>query len=390
MAIDNNIQKTVINGKTSYSQKPKITAPTQSISNQRMAGGQAPVVTPTGNSGQDNQGVSVGSWVRPGTTPADPSTYTPQQSLVSTDSLKKQGLVSNVLQPAIGAAKIYGQGASEFGSDAMNKGISTGNILFGEGTFKEPSSSPTALASNVQPSSTTPNQKTISPDIRTGGSGDNGVFRVGSVDDKGAPTSPGSGSISFSDKRVLTPEQQSSLGKIIARNADPAFQDRLAEQNNIVNQRIATRESGDAADARAESEAKFESDLGKITGPYERAHIRATRLGQQEDTGQAKIGAQTAYQKQLYDQSMKNQERGDKATLASQEQRQKRVEGWSKAMEENTKNMGTSAQRYNLTKLQFGTVQEGHMPAILGEEYKDYAKMNPSEQMQFRVDRNLQ
>lgn len=65
---------------------------------------------------------------------------------------------------------------------------------------------------------------------------------------------PGVNPLSLSDTQGIhnrsTPESLAELARTIARNADPAFQKRLAEQAKIVNDRIAERKAGEGKSAK--------------------------------------------------------------------------------------------------------------------------------------------
>lgn len=322
-------------------------------------------------SGQSNQGSRVGSqYIRPGTTPVSPSTYTPQTSLVSTDTLKKQGLISSTLQPAIALGKLESEGASKFGSDVVKGGVSTGNLLFGEGAFNIPTAPTSTSTSNpANASSKVSNPK----DVEATSGTSLGTFTT-PTGGSAVVTRPG-GAPAF------TKEQQSSLQAILNREASPEFKAKLAEQAAIVE---ASREQTRLGDIRRAGDATGALDQQAIDkfirsniGSQGAAHAAQLRLGKQ---------AESDIRANEYDtkRQIAEQEAQAKGVTEVHKARSENLKNYYSSLSDNAKAFGTPSQRFQIAKSHFGTVTESHMPDILGPDFAEYANLeNPQDKRDY-------
>lgn len=242
-------------------------------------GGNVNIGNASGQSGQEN---IVGPTVQSG----GPARQLGQSvaGLVKTAGGVAQQAGSTIMEkgllPTIGAGlktigSMEAQGAQEFATKRL---APVGKFLFGPST-------PSAVETPEVP--TTTSISTPTPTV----SEDTSKLGTFTTPTGGMATITKSGGAS-----AFTPSQQSSLQTILNREADPAFQARLAEQANIVNERIARRKLGEAAEAEGSTQAGLIAERKRLAGGNVGAQISGIdrQLGEIGEISKSNIAAESA------------------------------------------------------------------------------------------------
>lgn len=226
-------------------------------------------------------------------------------------------------------------------------------------------------------------------DTRLQPDGTRNALTIGNVDSAGNPMGPGSGSVSFADNRTLSPERQSALGKILDKNADPAFQQRMRDQVAIVDARREQERVGDLRRSGQSDLDTFNKTLSAV-GPDRRADILKDKMSNEANNATAMAGVG---QKQSNDAATQSREATksdreenrlnfdiNKQGVSDKESASKNYYTALTAMAD--KGLDTPAQRFTLAKQHFGKDTMAHLPDVLGDNFKEYQALGDKQARQ--------
>jgi hypothetical protein len=223
--------------------------------------------------------------------------------------------------------------------------------------------------------------------VRLQPDGTRNATTFGSVDSNGRPTGPNSGSISFADGRTLSSEQQSYLGKIMDRNSDPAFQQRMRDQVKIVDDRREQERLGDIRRGSQDDVAKFNKGLTGMS-LFNQAKVLQDKMANDQNNATSIANNQyTNAQKLSSDEatnSLARQKLGMEdnrlsldANKAMANDRSDKVKNYYSALTSLAdKGLDSPAQRYSLASQHFGNKALEHLPDILGDKLSEFQSLS--------------
>ncbi len=179
-------------------------------------------------------------------------------------NIKEKGVLGSFAEGAARSARELATQSTNFGKAYIQGGK---NVLFGSGGDVTPTTIPSTV---TQPTPPKEAERVIAPSPSTfPSSATSGEVKLGQTPQGQlniADQVGGIGTIQFADQRKLNQGQLDRLAGTIERNADPAFQQRLAQEAALSQSRF---------DAAAQSEA--ESNKAKELDFFKRSHLDALR-----------------------------------------------------------------------------------------------------------------